>query len=202
MPYLKCNVLSLPITVKPQDQPLAFPGLLLEVPLNGLLILMHQANDRIAQRSSKQRIDIIWPDLKTCMPQKWRVALRFYEAIQQDGRVRRKRRLYPRHYLHHRGPIQVDRTALPPCSPVVWEVQLHKMASHRSKHHVAGLPIDQVVKKEQRVVIGAAQASRSLVSCESRPRRACQHKVSTHGLYNKLACENAKSYGASQAMRS
>jgi hypothetical protein len=101
------------------------------------------------------------------LPQSWRVALRFCEARQQDGDVRIKRRGYPRHYLHHRGPIQVDRTALPPCSPVVWEVQLHEMASHRSKHHVAGLPIDQVVKEEQRVVIGAAQASEgSLVSCE------------------------------------
>lgn len=150
---------------------------------------MHQPTAKLAQRSSKQCIDVIWPDLKTCMPQMWRVALRCCEAIQQDGHVRMKRMVYRRHYLHHRGPIQVDRTALPPCPPVVWEVQFHEMASHRSKHHVAGLPIDQVIKEEQRVVIGAAQTSKgSLVSSESRPHRACQHKVSTHGLYNMLAC--------------
>ncbi len=45
--YLECYVLSLSVTVKPQHQPLALPGLLLEVPLDRLLVLEREPSTTV-----------------------------------------------------------------------------------------------------------------------------------------------------------
>ena len=74
------------------------------------------------------------------------------QAMKQDVRLMGLSALHLGNYFQHWRPIEINRATRFPFAPVLQEIELHEMASHRGEDHVTGLPIDVVREEEERIV--------------------------------------------------